>query len=354
MKVAMKNVLLKSMMLLAALTGTTAWADDDVTIGDVSNTPCAYRTRADGVMGHQILKLTRFDGGLYGELNDFRVNCSFLWVKVLCQAEGQQLSINVDDCLGDGPFATCLCPINIYFTIFNALQDEYQLTVADEMIGTVSFKEHSVVFIDLDTHEQAYEEGFDYPVKVESFRTVEITDHLWSGQDLSQSLDIASYGDSQMYFEYSNYALPCEYTRLNAEVGLTQDSTLLVNILTDGIPGEGDCHRVADLMFSTINTPAGAYHLRLNHTILVQGEDGQERACSVCLYEGDISLERGEELSIPITDNNNYRELITAIRPASPLPQDSSAPYFDLQGRRLDSQPQKGVYIREGRKVVIH
>jgi hypothetical protein len=28
------------------------------------------------------------------------------------------------------------------------------------------------------------------------------------------------------------------------------------------------------------------------------------------------------------------------------------APLYDLQGRRVDAEPQKGIYIRNGRKVV--
>ena len=350
-----RDCLLKATMLVAALTVTTAQntvlAEDEVTVGDVSNTKCGNRTRAESIMGHQTLKLTRFESGLFGELNNCQVNCAYGKVNVICNENGQDLSIAVDEGTGD-LLADCICQINIYFTIFNALKDEYQLKVRGRDIGTVSFKEHSVVEIDLETLEQAYEEGFDYPVKAQYFWPYEITDYINPDYDKSKSLNLSYYsGDQRLSCTFRNYALPCDYSILDVQAGLNQDSTLVLNVLTDGIP-EKNCNRLAHLYFEIVNILKDSYHLRLNHTILTKGDDGQDKACSVCLYEGDFNLSEGN-VTIPITDNNDYKALTSDITSKQLTGSDAATPSYDLQGRRFTKRPQKGVYIQNGRKVVV-
>ena len=332
----------------------TAWADDEVTVDDVSNSECLDRTRGESVMGRPMLKLTRFENGLYCEWNNITVNCAYGNISVICQEEGQNLSIRLHDDRTEGEATACLCHINVYFTIYNALKEEYQITLGGQDVGTVSFKEHSVVEIDLETLEQAYEEGFDYPLKVESVETPdEFTDRIKPDWDLSQSLDISNHGNYRIHFTYLNYVLPCEYNYLDVEAGLEDDGALAINILTDGIPGKG-CKRVAHLGFYLINVLRDSYHLRLNHTILYKGEDGQEKRCTVCLHEGDITIpDDGGYITIPIVDDNDYEALITGLYSQKPTVIDINVPIFDLQGRRLNDKPNKGVYIQNGKKLVI-
>ena len=348
-----KNMLFRATMLLALLQGMSCFAQDDnsvVTVGDVSNTECSSRTRSESVMGHPTLKLTRNESGFYGELINHEVNCAYGNVKVYCQEDGQELAINVDE--GTGEYlADCICQINIYFTIYNALKDEYQVYVRGRNVGTVSFKEHSVVIIDLNTLEQAYEEGFEYPVKADGFWPYEITNYLdrYSDYDFSQSLDIYTFRENRLSCNFTNYILPCEYNYLDVQAGRDKDGTLVVNVLTDGIPDK-DCKRVAHLNFDIINILYEPYHLRLNHTVMA----GSENERTVCLYEGDITVtEDYTEYSIPINDQNDYKAIINSINPQQVTVEGSHAPYYDLQGRRLKSQPQKGVYIRDGKKEIV-
>ena len=132
--------------------------DSEVIVGDISNTECADRARGASNYECQTIKLTRFEGGLYGELINCEVNCAYGKVNVICEEDGQKLSIFVDEGNGD-IWADCICHINIYFTIYNALQEEYQLLFRGTDVGTVSFKEYSVVEIDLETLEQTYGDG---------------------------------------------------------------------------------------------------------------------------------------------------------------------------------------------------
>ena len=327
--------------------------DEDVTVGDFINSGCLDRTRGESVMGRPTLKLTRFENGLYGEWSNILVNCAYGDLCVICNEEGQNLSISLHNNKPDGAAAACLCHINVSFTIYNALKEEYQITLGGKDVGTVSFKEHSVVEIDLETLEQAYEEGFEYPLKIEEIESPdEFTDRVKPDWDLSQSLEISDYGNNRMHFTFLNYVLPCEYSYLDVEAVLDQDDVLVVNILTDGIPGKG-CKRYANYGFFLINVLRDSYHLRLNHTILYKGEDGQERRCNVCLYEGDVTMPKdGGYIDIPIVDNNDYESLISNISSLHITGGDSTAPLYDLQGRRLSDKPAKGIYIQDGRKIV--
>lgn len=354
MNSVMNTILFRGAMLVALLMGTAnksvAQADDsDVTVGDVSNTECANRTRSESVMGNPTLKLTRTENGLLGELNNYKANCAYGNVNVICQENGQRLTINVDEGLGD-LYADCVCPINIYFTIFNALKEEYELTMSGKDVGTVSFKEHSVVEIDLLTLEQAYEEGFYYTVKAQGFWPYEITNNVKPDQDLSQSLCIYIYDNPQLNCVFRNYRLPLDYTYLDVQAGLDQEGTMVINVLTDGIPDKDRSKRVAHLFFDIVNVLNDNYHLRLNHIVSA----GSMNECTVCLYEGDITLQKDNEVTIPINDNNNYKELIAGTVPLQIAGDGSAARYYDLQGRRVTAPQRKGVYVRDGKKMVVN
>ena len=154
-----KSSLLFLLMLVSVMTPDAVQAQDsEVIVGDISNTECADRARGASNYECQTIKLTRFEGGLYGELINCEVNCAYGKVNVICEEDGQKLSIFVDEGNGD-IWADCICHINIYFTIYNALQEEYQLLFRGTDVGTVSFKEYSVVEIDLETLEQTYGDG---------------------------------------------------------------------------------------------------------------------------------------------------------------------------------------------------
>lgn len=348
----MNTLLFRGVMLLVFLLGVEVGGvaqedNQDVTVGDVSNTNCANQARGESVMGHPTLKLTRIDSGILGELNNYQANCAFGDIKVICKENEQNLAIYVDEGTGE-TIATCICPINIYFTIFNALKEEYNLTVLGHDIGLVSFKEHSVVEIDLITLDQANEEGFSYPVMAQNYWAYEITNSVKPGYDLSQSLAIDNYFDKQLNCVFHNYVLPSVYNYLDVQAGLDQEGTMVINVLTDGIPDK-DGKRVAHLFFDIVNVLKDKYHLLLNHTVMA----GSENECTVCLYDGDFTVPNQDELSIPINDSFNYSALIAAITPLQLTGIGPNVMYYDLQGRRIAGLPKKGVYIQNGKKVVI-
>jgi len=346
------DIMSKAIVLVALFLGTatlsSAQTDDSgVTVGDVSNSQCSSRTRSESVIGHPTLKLTRSESGLQGELINHEVNCAYGNVKVICKEDGERLNIFVDEGTGD-ILADCICQINVYFTIFNALKDEYSLSVNGRNAGTASFKEHSVVEIDLETLEQAHEEGFEYPLKAQNFWPYEITEYIQPDYDRNQSLKFYYMGEKWLSCVFSNYVLPEEYTYLDVQAESDENDSLVVNILTDGIPDK-DCKRVGHLFFDIINAMKDAYHLRLNHTVLA----GSENERTFCLYEGDITVpEYAYEEVVQINDHNDYQALLSSISHNQLTDDGSGVPYYDLQGRRIAEPQKKGVYIRNGKKVI--
>lgn len=346
------RALILVMMLSGAITNTVFADDDPVTVGDVSNTECASRTRATGDLGHSRLKLTRFENGLYGELSNFEVNCAYGDINVMCQENGQILSINVDEGIGD-VYAMCKCQINICFTIFNALQDEYQLKLDDKNIGTVSFNDHSTVEIDLRTLEIAYDGGFDYTTTVNNLSVKVQNTNLMSENDLTESLDFYNRDDKCLTVTYNNYVLPRTYSMLDVQANTEQDSILVINVLTDGIPEQGS-QRIADIWFHIMNVANVPKHLRLNHIIQIKDNNGQERTYTVCVYDDDVAIPEYGSTTIPITDNYDYFALISGISPQQLTGNTPDTPVYNLQGQRVTTPQKGGLYIKNGRKFIVH
>ena len=316
---------LRIAMLMIAIMGTVnATLADDITVGEVSNSDCSHTTRAENVAGHPILKLTRSEIGLVGELRDYRVNCGYGDVNVLCEEDGENLTIVVDDDAGEH-MADCTCPINIYFTLFNATQDEFQLKVrgrSEINVGTISFEGHTMVEIDLMTLVILYDESFEYPLKAQNFRA-RITDNV-NLKDVSQKLYINHENEIVLSCAYKYYILPLDYSYLNVKATLDDDSTLVIDVLTDGIPENGK--RIGELYFDIVNTFKDAYHLKVNQTFLLGNEDEQ----TTCIYEGDITVPLFEEVTIPLAPTSTslyieplwyYVDLFT--KTASVLPSDT-------------------------------
>ncbi len=293
----MNKLSLRVVMLMIAIMGTVnATLADDITVGDVSNTDCSWRTRTEGVIGHTILKLTRSDIGLVGELKDYHVNCGYDDVNVYCEEDGQNLTIVIDDGAGEH-LADCTCPINIYFTLFNAMQDEFQLKVrgrSEKNVGAISLKGHTMVEIDLTTLVILYDEGFEYHLKMENFHASNITDD-GNPKDVSQKLIISHDSETVFNCAYEKFVLPLDYSYLDVNLTLDDDSTLVINVLTDGIPDKNG-KRTGGLYFNIVNTFRDAYHLQVNQTILLGSEDEQ----TTCLYDGDITVPLYDKVTIPL------------------------------------------------------
>ena len=148
----MKRV--KFLMALAAIMilASCAATDDFLSVGKVSNTEC-QKTRAS-TRPNPMLKLNRQGSDVYGEFVNYYVNCAHGELGVKCRQDGPKFDVKVTETIkGDGLRASCLCPVNIYFTARPYYVSNFHLIVDDIDLADVSFKEHSIVEINLQTKE---------------------------------------------------------------------------------------------------------------------------------------------------------------------------------------------------------
>ena len=272
--------------------------------GNVSNTGCMNKTRGESELGNMLIKLTREGRNLIGEVTNYLVNCAYDDVRVSCEQKGQNLYIYVSEIASE--YADCMCPINIYFTIFNASKSQYGLYLNGQSLGQVSFADHSVVQIDSETLSQAYEEGFDFPVKVKRLEVYEKTQGVKPGEGPRLSTEFYDFLWEQ-HVGYNNYRLPKEYTYLNAEARLDADSTLVLDIITDGATTEGS-ERMAGMIIVLSNVDSPLTRISLNHKVVTINEEGMKVTEDLTLYEGDINP-YGQEV-IALKELSEYRKQI--------------------------------------------
>ena len=260
-------------------------------VGDVSNTSCLRESRSVSTWGNPILKLTRKGSNLFCQLTDYEVNCAHGDIQVSCKEVGQTLNISLDEGLGE-IMANCLCPINVSFTIFDALQDQYQLMLNGRALGYISFKDHQVMSIDLNTLAVAYEEGFQYPLRLNSFSVLG-AGSAPTGEDAGLLVELHNHREvKQMECLIKNYHLPEAYSFLDATIEEDEQGCMVINILTDGIMREDGDSR-ATLYLVIVNCEdKPAYRLRVLQTTGKKDAEGHftgER--TETLYEGSINVD---------------------------------------------------------------
>lgn len=106
-----------------------------VSAGNVRNSGCQQDTRGTSVLGNPTLKLTRVGDDLQAEFHDYRLNCAYKDAKVTCSAKDGVLDITVEEVIEGNVYANCVCPVNIYFTIYNANESVYKLRINQEDLG---------------------------------------------------------------------------------------------------------------------------------------------------------------------------------------------------------------------------
>ena len=217
----------------------------------------------------------------------------------------------------------------------------------------MSFETHSVVEIDITTLEQAYEEGFEYPVKIRNFNFYELTQWIKPGEVRKPELaafHYANYGTEE--FLYLNYRLPKEFTYLDSQAKLDADSTLVLEIITDGSSVE-ESERIASLTMEVVNVVKPLKHLRLIHKVVAIGENGMMDKEVIILYEGDLNWVYDQVKAIELKDLSECRKNTSSNVQSFISNSPNEGSLYDFTGRQIIGQPQRGMYIRNGRKIVI-
>lgn len=297
-----KNLMIAS--LIASMLAACS-TNNGLYVGDVSNTACT-RTRSGNVVGiidNPTLKLTKEGSTIAGLLKNYEVVCSSSKdVVVKCSQEGSLLQIEAYENPVDGIRPTCVCPVNVYFTLYDTEGDRFRVKLNNEELGEVSFANHSIVEIDRRTLRQAYEEGFDFS---ESLGETSIYPSEYRPDLMPYDkprLELSYTGElHQLYGRYWYYRMPCNYQKFDVVMDIESDGTLVFRLDTDG-QYSADCDNRAQVTFSMINAQKDSYRIKVNpHTVTVVGEDGQMHEQTICDYEGE--LKKDEHISIPLDIN---------------------------------------------------
>ena len=150
---------LSLLFILALLTGCST-AESGVSVGNVHNTDCSSSstrsTQAGSDEGEDVpdiprlaIKLIRQGNSVSGEFTNYKIPCSHGDLYVDCQQTAQKLDINVREKKRNmsGNVKTCICWVNIYFTLYDVEGDTFQLSLDGKNMGEISFKESNVVEI---------------------------------------------------------------------------------------------------------------------------------------------------------------------------------------------------------------
>ena len=264
-----------------------------VSAGDVSNTGCQSQTRGTSIIGNPTLKLTKDGVNLQAEFYNYRLNCAYKDVRVDCSAKDGELDIMIDEVMEGDIYANCLCPVNIYCTIYNANESEYRLKINNEDFGLISFKNHRITEIDLWNHEQAHEEGFDHSLVTTWDYAHEITPvNLEGREDWLPRIYFTHY-ENELGMNYQFFRLPQEYNDFHVE-GEAKGDTITMTVVTDGVITKDSPRRgSASLHFA--NATSSTYHFNLIQQSMVMDSDGNYHATNKPIFKKKVDIQEGEQ-----------------------------------------------------------
>ena len=160
-KAKMKKMKFITVVFLGVLmTGCSTSKIDGIAVGNVSNSECLQkgRTRGDSdrSWGPRLI-LTREGDNIVGEIKNYEVNCGHRDLIVTCKQDGSNLTITVkeEEPKEDGDISktSCLCPVNIYFTIYDIEGDLFHVNLEGNDFGNASFKEGNRAELTVIVHE---------------------------------------------------------------------------------------------------------------------------------------------------------------------------------------------------------
>ena len=287
-------------IIAVVLTGCSANNYDGLVVSKMSNTRCNQATRSDGDLSHSTIKLTRDGNIIHVVLSNYLINCKYDDLIVNCSQQGHlSIAINKLHDGKDGVSGTCLCPVNIYFSIENTKGDSFHVVLDYKDLGEVSFKDHSVVEIDLLTHEQAYEEGFDYSERFAGILTTPMDNYPEEQLRERPRLELSyNAGSHTIQGIYRFYRMPCYFTKFDMVMDTETDGTLVFKFDTNGIYSSS-CESYSQIIFKMLNAQKEEYRVKINpHIDYIKDSDGTEHEITVYDYEGVIKQDGHESIQL--------------------------------------------------------
>lgn len=299
-------ILLVAIFVGMTLTGcsTQESVSGPVTAGNVSNSGCQNNTRGTSIIGNPTLKFTKDGVNLQAEFHDYRLNCAYKDVKVECTAKDGVLDIRVEEVMDGDLYANCLCPVNIYYTIYNANEEEYSLRLNGEDLGIISFKGHDVTEIDLWNHEQAHEEGFEYSlVTTFTYANEILPDNIEGREDWLPRFILSHYVE-ELGVSFQFFLLPEEYNDFHMEAKAKGD-TIMINIVTDGVITQ-DSPKRGDVSCVFANATSSSYHIILTQQSMEKDSDGNLHETTKTVFDHNVDIPLGEQKEFTIRMHQDY------------------------------------------------
>ena len=285
-------------IIAVVLTGCSSQNYDGLVVSKMSNTRCNQATRSDGDLSHSTIKLTRDGNIIHVVLSNYLINCKYDDLIVNCSQQGHlSIAINKLHDGKDGVSGTCLCPVNIYFSIENTKGDSFHVVLDYKDLGEVSFKDHSVVEIDLLTHEQAYEEGFDYSERFAGILTTPMDYYPGEEPREKPRLELSYNAEAHtIQGFYRFYRMPCYSTKFDMVMDTETDGTLVFKFDTNGYYGS-DCESYSQIIFYMVNAQKEEYRVKINpHIDYIKDSDGTEHEITIYDYEGVLKKDDHESI----------------------------------------------------------
>ena len=291
------------LMIAAVLAGCSSQNYDGLVVSNMSFTGCNQATRSEGDVNHSTIKLTRDGILIHVVLNNYKVNCDYGDLIVKCNQQGHlSIAVNELNSRKDIVKSTCICPVNIYFSIENTKGESFHVYLDNQDLGEVSFKDHSVVEIDLLTHEQAYEEGFDYRERLSEVVTTPIQylpeEMPWDKPRLELSYNAELHTIHGIYWYY---LMPCDYTKFDMVMDTETDGTLVFKFDTNG-DYSSTCESYSQIIFKMLNAQKDEYRVKINpHKVFTKNSNGSEDDAVVYDYEGIIQKDDHKSILLKLT-----------------------------------------------------
>ena len=292
---------LYQLFLIVTVTMLTACSTSQtgVYVGNFSNSECLNKTRSFVKAPTTKLKLTRNGNCINGEFLGYLANCMHGELSVDGQQEGNRLSVNVREKSEPGALvATCLCPINIYFTLFDVDGENFDIFVNEKEMGNVTLKENGIALFDTYAIDNSCEKGAEYPP---------VLYHYYYYSEVSEEV-----GDTKWEFNYietdnaihgicQNFYLPCDAEKIDLGADIDDNGSLIITSFIDGKSESGKpsngCMRRTTIKFLICNAIKDSYHVKVTpHEVIVKNVDGTEHVETVCDFEGD--LKRGVPVEV--------------------------------------------------------
>ena len=102
-----------------------------------------------------------------------------------------------------------------------------------------------------------------------------------------------------------------------------------------------------------VNVVKPLKHLRLIHKVVAIDENGMMDKEVITLYEGDLNWVYDQVKAIELKDLSECRKNTSSNVQSFISNSPNEGSLYDFTGRQIIGQPQRGMYIRNGRKIVI-